>query len=98
MNINIDSIVRSIAIVAVGLPVTLSISNLTDATTKLAENTLKRSPYSITIEELEETLTRPCIDYFISEYDSKLEREAKNSIDDALGDGAKYKALCDFIL
>tara|TARA_B100001093_G_scaffold505931_1_gene564047 strand:- start:1700 stop:1996 length:297 start_codon:yes stop_codon:yes gene_type:complete len=98
MSINIDSIVRSVAIIAVGLPITLSITNLTNTATLLAESGLKRTPYAITIEELEEVLTRPCIDYFISKSDSKLERKAKNTIDDTLGDGAQYKALCDFIL
>lgn len=98
MNINIDSIVRSAAIVAVGLPITLSIINITNTANLLVEENSKRSPYAVTIEELEEALTRPCIDYMISKDDSKLKRKAKNTIDDFLGDGAKYKALCDFIL
>ena len=98
MNINIDSIVRSVAIVAVGLPITLSIINITNTANLLVEENSKRSPYAVTIEELEEALTRPCIDYMISKDDSKLERKAKNTIDDFLGDGAKYKALCGFIL
>ena len=93
MNINIDSIVRSVAIVAVGLPITLSIINITNTANLLVEENSKRSPYAVTIEELEEALTRPCIDYMISKDDSKLERKAKNTIDDFLGDGAKYLSL-----
>lgn len=59
MNINIDSIVRSVAIVAVGLPITLSIINITNTANLLVEDNSKRSPYAVTIDELEEALTRP---------------------------------------
>ena len=41
-------------------------------------------------ESLKADLTRPCLGYVLSKNDSKLEREAKNDIDDVLGGQANY--------
>ena len=95
MNYSIDSLVRSVAVVAVGLPLTLSITNLTNTTTRVAELALKESPALIT-EELKAELSRPCVDYYTSKVDSKLERNAKNAIDDVMGGEVNHKRVCDF--
>ena len=98
MNINIDSIVRSVAVVAVGLPFSLAITNLTNTSARVAELALNKEPVAVVADELREKLTLPCISYYVSKNDSKLEREAKTTIDNVMGGEVDYKALCDYII
>ena len=98
MNFNIDSIVRSLAVVAVGLPFSLSVTNLTNTTARVAELALDKEPVVVVADDLRTKLTRPCINYYVSKADSKLEREAKTNIDDVMGGEVDYKALCDYIV
>ena len=98
LHFNIDSIVRSVAVVAVGLPLTLSITNLTNTTARVAELALAKQPAAETIDGLRSELTRPCIDFYVSKVDGKLERTAKNQIDEVMGGEVDYRAICDYIL
>ena len=98
LHFNIDSIVRSVAVVLVGLPLTLSITNLTNTTARVAELALKESPTEQVIDGLRAQLTRPCIDFYLSKVDSKLEREAKNTIDEVIGGEVNHKGICDYII
>ena len=97
MTYSIDSLVRSLAVVVVGLPITLSATNLTNTTARVAESTLERTTMETVTEDLRKELVRPCIDYYLSKNDSKMEREAKTAIDNVMGGEVAYKALCDFI-
>lgn len=98
LHFNIDSIVRSLAVVAVGLPLTLSVTNLTNTTAEIAELALKENPTEEVISGLRAELVKPCLDYYLSKNDSKLEREAKNTIDDVMGGEVNHKGLCDYIV
>ena len=98
MNLNIENIVRSAAIVAVGLPFSLSITNLTNTTAAVAELALKKNPQTEVVEQLQADLTKPCIDFYLSKQDSKLERTAKNDIDEIMGGDVSHRALCDYII
>ena len=98
MNLNIENLVRSAAIVAVGLPLSLAFSGLTNATAEVAKLALKKNAATETIENLQGSLTRPCLNYFVSKVDSKLERTAKNEIDEIMGGEVEYKVLCDYIV
>ena len=80
--INVDHIVRSLAIAAVGVSMSLSVANLVNTGSLIAAQQLKNQPIEIVQEELETQLVRPCIDWYVSKKDSKVEREAKNTIDD----------------
>ena len=95
---HIDSLVRSAAVVVIGLPITLSITNLTNTTARVAELALDKSASVEVIDGLRGELTKPCIDYYVSKQDSKLEREAKNSIDDVMGGEVNHRGLCDYII
>ena len=97
MTYSIDSLVRSLAVVVVGLPITLAATNLTNTTARVAEATLERGTLETVTEELRKELVRPCIDYYLSKKDSKMEREAKTAIDNVMGGEVAYKALCDYI-
>ena len=98
MNYNLDSLVRSAALVLVGLPLTLSITNLTNTTSRVAELALEKSPTDEVVNELRSELVKPCLDYYLSKVDSKLEREAKNQIDDVMGGEVNHKGICDYIV
>jgi len=94
---NINSIIRSIAVVAVGLPIALSFGNLTNTTASVAALALEKNPVNEELEGLQAQLVKPCLDYYVSKVDSKLEREAKNTIDDVMGGEVNHKGLCDYI-
>lgn len=98
MNLNIENVIRSLAIVVVGLPFSLSITNLTNTTARVAELALDKPASSVVVEELQGRLTAPCIDYYVSKPDSKLERNAKNAIDEVMGGEVNYKGLCDYVV
>jgi len=84
--------------VVVGLPLTLSITNLTNTTAEVAKLALKDTVANETIDSLRGDLTKPCLDFYVSKVDSKLEREAKNTIDDVMGGEVNHKGLCDYIV
>ena len=98
LHFSIDSLVRSVAVVAVGLPLTLSITNLTNTTSRVAELALQKNPTEEVIQDLSSKLIRPCLDFYLSKVDSKLEREAKNTIDDVMGGEVNHKGICDYIV
>ena len=98
LHFNVDSLVRSLAVVVVGLPLALSITNLTNTTAEVAKLALKDTAANETIDSLRGDLTKPCIDFYVSKVDSKLEREAKNTIDDVMGGEVNHKGLCDYII
>ena len=97
-NIDINSIIRSVAVVAVGLPVALSFGNLTNTTASVAALALEKTAANEAIDGLRGELTKPCIDFYVSKVDSKLERTAKNTIDDVMGGEVDHKGLCDYIV
>ena len=98
MNYDINSLVRSLAVVVVGLPVALSFGNLTNTTASVAALALEKTAANEVIAGLRGDLVKPCIDYYVSKVDSKLEREAKNTIDDVMGGEVNHKGICDYIL
>ena len=95
---NINSIIRSVAVIIVGLPVALSFGNLTNTTASVAALALEKTAANEVIDGLRGDLVKPCLDYYVSKVDSKLEREAKNTIDDVMGGEVNHKGICDYIL
>ena len=92
-SVDLNNVIRSAALVVVGLPLTGG----------LALGVLANLPEGVTRssraqESLKADLTRPCLDYVLSKNDSKLEREAKNDIDDVLGGQANYSEACRWTL
>ena len=105
LNIDINNIVRSVAVVVVGLPVALSVSSVNgslsrsaDSLTRLAEESAAVTPAEAALDNLKTEATIPCIKWLVSKVDSKLEREAKNDLDEALGGEVNYKEVCKFVL
>lgn len=91
MNLNVENLVRSAVILVVGLPVTIGVG-----VSALKDNT---SSVDTAVADAKAELVDVCLDYAISKPDSRLERDAKDTIDKTLGaDGADYKALCNWVL
>ena len=93
MTFDVNNVVRSAALVVIGLPLTAGVSvavlsNLPEGPTQATR--VQR--------EIKAALTRPCLDWAISKVDSKLEREAKNEIDDYFGGEVNHGEVCKFVL
>ena len=97
MNLNVENLVRSGVVLVVGLPVALSLGGLTGAATRVLERSLT-DPTAQVANELKEKLTEPCLLWGYSKVDSKLEREAKNQIDEVMGGEVSYPELCGWVL
>ena len=99
MNFDVNHLVRSAAIAAVGLPLAISTSGLINTTSDVAVRTtdraLDRSEVDLVIEDYGDKLAKACIEFAVSKADTKLEREAKNTIDEVMGGEVNYSRVCD---
>ena len=92
MDFNLNNVVRSAALVIVGLPLTGAVFlGVLDSTSKsAAENK---------VDQLKAELTIPCVQWSVTKPDTSLERDAKSEIDDVMGGGGvDYKTLCNWAL
>jgi len=97
MTLNVENLVRSGVVAAVGLPIALSLSGLVNATSQIASQT-RPTAGDIAQTDLKDELATPCIRYLVSNEDSKLERESKNEIDEILGGEVSHSAVCKWVL
>ena len=96
MNIDINNIVRSVAIASVGVPLPLSLSNVFNTTATVAGRVDEPTKQEVILTEYTDKLTKACIGFAFSKPDSKLERDAKNTIDEVLGGEIdNYSAVCN---
>ena len=93
-NIDINNIVRSLAIAAVGIPLSLSASGLLNASTAGLRNVQEESLAATVREEYAGQIAKACYEYAFSKVDSKLEREAKTAIDEVFGGEVDYGQVC----
>ena len=98
MNSDITNIIRSAAFLVVGLPITLSLAGRVNVGTEVAKQTLDVSPSDQVVIDLKNDLTKICIDYQLSKADTKLERQAKNEIDEVFDGEVLYGVTCNFVL
>ena len=98
MNFDINNIVRSVAVVAVGLPIALSVSGQLNATTALTRKALDVTPAEQAVATLKNDLTTVCLKYKLSKADTKLERQAKNDIDEVFDGEVLYNTTCNYVL
>ena len=86
---NVENLVRSGVALVIGLPLTGAVLlNAIPETDRVKEAT----------DSVKAELVEPCIKYLVSKVDSKLEREAKDQIDEALGGEVAYKEVCKWVL
>ena len=95
MSFDINNIVRTAAVSAIGLIVAVPVS--INAIANGAQQRAASEPTAVDVylTDMRENLVEACVDYNISPVDSKLEREAKTTIDDYFGgDKVNYAGVC----
>ena len=99
MNLDINHLVRSAAIAAVGLPLAVSTSGLISTTASVteagSERVLRESRVQQVYSEYGDQLAEACIGWAVSKVDTKLERESKNTIDEVFGGEVDYQKVCN---
>ena len=95
MNFDVNHLVRSAAIAAVGLPLALSTSGLISTTASVAEEATEESGVQQVYTKYADVLAEPCIGWAVSKVDSKLERESKTAIDEVFGGEVDYAKVCN---
>ena len=95
MNFDVNHLVRSAAIAAVGLPLAFSTSGLINTTATAAKNATEENGVQQVYTKYGDVLAEPCIGWAVSKVDSKLERESKNAIDEVFGGEVDYGKVCN---
>ena len=95
MSLDINNIVRTAAVSAIGLIVAVPISMNAIANGAQQRATGAPSAVDVYFDDMSENLVEACVAYSFSPVDSKLEREAKTTIDNYFdGDKMNYSAVC----
>ena len=92
LNLNVDSLVRSAVVLAVGLPLALGVSS------SLNPVQTSEDPVNDAITDYRLTLVEKCIRYQAAKVDSKLEREAKNDLDESFDGEILHAEVCRWVL
>ena len=98
MNSDITNIVRSAAVILCALPITVSVANRLNVGTDVVRKQIDVTPAQQTVIDLKNDLTKVCIEFKLSTPDTKLERQAKNKIDEVFDGEVYYDATCNYIL
>jgi hypothetical protein len=98
MNSDITNIVRSVVFLGCALPLTISLAGRVNVGTEVARQKLTVTPADQVLIDLKNDLTKICIDFKLSKVDTKLERQAKNDIDEVFDGEVLYNATCNYIL
>ena len=98
MKLNIESLVRSGVCLAIGLPLVLGLSGLTNTLGRLAVDASEEDRKTETVDNLRADLTLPCLKWVMAKVDSKLEREAKDAVDEVLGGEVMIGEACKWVL
>lgn len=101
LNQVVPSVVRSVAVAVVALPLALSVSGTLNAGSSFlraqSEVASSESSSVLTKNDVKGDLTRVCLDYLLSKSDSKAEREAKDGIDEYFGGEMNYAEVCKWV-
>ena len=98
MNSDITNIIRSVAFLGCALPLTIALAGRVSVGTEVARQKLVVSPADQVVIDLKNNLTKLCIDYKLSKVDTKLERQAKNDIDEVFDGEVLYNVTCNYVL
>jgi len=98
MNSDITNIIRSVAFLGCALPLTIALAGRVSVGTEVARQKLVVSPAEQAVIDLKNDLTKVCIDYKLSKVDTKLERQAKNDIDEVFDGEVLYNVTCNYVL
>ena len=95
---NIENLVRSGVVLAVGLPLALGVGSVGGSVKELTASLSEESVAQSVQDELKGQLTKDCLMWAFTDVDSKLERQSKDNIDEALGGQADYGEVCKWVL
>ena len=95
MNFDVNHLVRSAAIAAVGLPLALSTSGLINTTAIAAKGATEKTGVQQVYARYADELAEACIGWAVSKVDTKLERESKTAIDEVFGGEVDYGKVCN---
>ena len=98
MEINLNSLVRSAVVLAVGLPVSLALAGSVNSGTESESRVTQDEEMSALVAEYKLDLFKPCTKFAFSTTDSALETEAKNDINKVLGGDVNHRAVCNWVL
>lgn len=102
MDVNVASVVRSVAIAVVGLPVALGVSgtlgSVTEGIRASTAESVSAAPVTKVQNDVRAELTKSCLSYLLSKNDSKLEREAKDEIDSYFGGDVNHGEVCKWVV
>ena len=97
MTLNIDSIVRSAAIIVVGLPISLGIT-ASLVPSEVSETTKIKTASSVVEEEMKLKLTKPCVKWMLSVDKSDLEKSVELEINEIVGGKVDPQETCKWVL
>ena len=98
MSFDLNNIIRTAVAGVIGLSITVPLGAEIVASGQAKRAAEAPTKAQLVLEGITDELTAACVDYRISKVDSKLEREAKNTIDDYFGGEVSYKSVCNFVL
>ena len=102
MDLNVSSIVRSLAIAAVGFPVALGVSgtlgSVSEAITASVSDTVTGAEVTKVQNDVRSDLAKTCLSYLLSKNDSKLERQAKDELDEYFGGNVNHGEVCKWVI
>ena len=101
LNQIIPSVVRSLTVGAVAVPLALSISGTLNAGSTFlraqAEVATSGNTRTVTQNNIKNDLTETCIDYLLSTNDSKAERASMDEIDEYFGNEMNHREVCRWV-
>ena len=81
-----------------GLPLVLGVSGTLGSLSRSIADTVKEDERTAIVNTMKTDLTRDCLNWAFSKEDTKLERTAKNKIDDYVGGEVNYSEVCKWVL
>ena len=91
----ISSIVRSVAIASVFIPVSLG---LTGGINRLLDKAEITTAKATQLAQMKSDLAKDCVAWMMSKKDTKVERQAEIAIDEYFNGSVDYKSICDWAL
>ena len=98
MSFDLNNIIRTAAAAVIGLSITIPVGSEIVASGQASRAAAEPTEAQLVLDGIVNELTAACVDYRISKVDSKLERNAKNEIDEYFDGEVSYKAICDYVL
>ena len=104
--INVENIVRSVAIVAIGLPASIGIGNffsgVEETVHETAHTITEMVSYDVEVNsikgQVKAEVAENCLDYYFSKPDTAVDRTAKDAIDKTFGGEIDYQTVCNWAI